>query len=155
MRLDIEAKNIQGIGYTPDWLTITYKNENNEQIELTLDVSGAIDYSSDGLDCRVKGELTPLMERNMETGMETELNGMSEEEIKEQYPTQRLWELIDKSSRFVVGLYPVYYRERDREEIFNAAMMDQFTSCYGVLEINVNGKIKAKAFEFIAELNFE
>lgn len=122
---------------------------------MILDVSGAIDYSSDGLDCRVKGELTPLMERNMETGMETELNGMSEEEIKEQYPTQRLWELIDKSSRFVVGLYPVYYRERDREEIFNAAMMDQFTSCDGVLEINVNGEIKAKAFEFIAELNFE
>ena len=81
--------------------------------------------------------------------------GMSEEEIEQQYPAQRLWELIDKSSRFVVGLYPVYYRERDREEIFNAAMMDQFTSCYGVLEINVNGETKAKAFEFVTELNFE
>lgn len=155
MRLYIEAKNIQGIGYTPDWLTITYKNENDEPIELILDVSGAIDYSSDGLDCRVKGELTPLMERNMVTGMETELNGMSEEEIEEQYPAQRLWELMDKSSRFVVGLYPVYYCDRDGEEIFKTAMMDQFTSCYGVIEINVNGEIKAKAFEFIAELNFE
>lgn len=155
MRLYIEAKNIQGIGYTPDWLAITYKNENDEPIELILDILGEVAYSSQSLDCGVKGDLTPLMERNMKTGIETELNGTSEEEIREQYPTQRLWELIDKSSRFVVGLYPVYDCDRDGEEIFNTAMMDQFTSCYGVIEINVNGEIKTKEFEFVAELNFE
>lgn len=155
MRLYIEAKNIQEIGYTPDWLTITYKNENDEPIELILDILGEVAYSSQSLDCGVKGDLTPLMERNMETGIETELNGMSEEEIEKQYPAQRLWEFMDKSSRFVVGLYPVYDCDRDGEEIFNTAMMDQFTSCYGVIEINVNGEIKTKEFEFVAELNFE
>ena len=58
MKLYLSGKT--QIGYTPDWLRIEYLDETlNKTVELTMDIQGEIDYSTETLNVRAKGELIP------------------------------------------------------------------------------------------------
>ena len=73
MILYLEAESKNSIGYTPDWIQVTY-NENGKQLELTLDIQGWIDYNKDCLSCRCKGELVPWTLVNLGDGEEIDLS---------------------------------------------------------------------------------
>ena len=55
MRLYLDAESKNNIGYTPDWLKVSYK-ENRQDYELVLDIQAWIDYDSKRLSCRCKGD---------------------------------------------------------------------------------------------------
>ena len=58
MKLYLSGKT--QIGYTPDWIRIEYFDEMlNKTVELTMDIQGEIDYSTETLNVRAKGELIP------------------------------------------------------------------------------------------------
>ena len=71
MRLYLEAESKNKVGYTPDWLKVSYY-ENGERMELTLDIPGDIGYDIDCLSCRCKGDLIPWVLYNCESGDETD-----------------------------------------------------------------------------------
>ena len=105
MRLYLGAKSKNGIGYTPDWLKVTYTNKKGEDIELTLDIQGWIDFQTDGLYCRVKGELLPWTTCDLETGDEVDLSEI--ENIEEIYSVDELLNIIQSGRDHRIGIFPV------------------------------------------------
>lgn len=58
MKLYLSGKT--QIGYTPDWIRIKYFDETlDKTVELTMDIQGESDYSTETLNVRAKGELIP------------------------------------------------------------------------------------------------
>lgn len=58
MKLYLSGKTT--IGYTPDWIRIEYFDKMlSKNVELTMDIQGEIDYSTETLNVRAKGELIP------------------------------------------------------------------------------------------------
>lgn len=104
MRLYLSAKSKNNIGYTPDWLKVIYTNEKGEDIELTLDIQGLTDYHTDGLYCRVKGELLPWTTYDLETGDEVDLSKI--EDIEEIYSVEELLNIIQNGSDHRIGIFP-------------------------------------------------
>lgn len=146
MRLYLDAKSKNGVGYTPDWIQVTY-DENGHQIELTLDIQGCIDYNRNGLSCRCKGELVPWTLVDLEDGDEIDLSEMSEEEVEEKYPDEKLFKIFAKGYDFLVGIYPVNddnYDDTDRLE-----------KGTGSVEFNVSDNFHSIGFEFDTEVTFD
>lgn len=104
MRLYLNAKSKNNIGYTPDWLKVTYTNEKGEDIELTLDIQGFTDYHTDCLNCRVKGELLPWTTCDLETGEEVDLSKIEGVELL--YPIEKLINIIENSDEYIIGIFP-------------------------------------------------
>ena len=148
MRMYLHAESENGIGYMPNCLKIKYA-ENGERLELTLDVQGETDADLDRFDCRCKG-LVPWALWNYETGEETDLDLMSEDELNEIMPDEKIAEIVCKSDNFVVGIYPF----DDSDDTYELVKSDKLSYCEGVLEMYVGDKYVEKYFEFEAELIF-
>lgn len=149
MRLYLNADSKNHMGYTPDWLRVSYE-ENGETLELTLDIQGDIDYSQTCLSCRCKGDLIPWVLWNCETGDETDLSSLSEEEIDDILPIDKIAEIICKSDIYEVGLYPI----DDENETYKHSKDDVLSNCEGSIEIYVDeNHYYTKDFDFIPELN--
>lgn len=145
MRLYLDSKTTKKLGYTPDWIKIFYFNEKEEEMELTLDVRGEIDYENDGLDCRVKGELVPWVLYNCETGEEIDLE--ADEEAAAEFTIERVFELFKNSDGYTLGIYPV-------DDSTNAWEDDVFTEREGTLEVCIDGEILSHEFrDFEIEVN--
>ena len=149
MRLYLSAKSKLNIGYTPDWLKVTYEQDGKD-FELTLDLQGTTDYSPGTLDCRFKGEVIPWVLYDLETGDETDLDSLSDEEIERILPDKKIAEIICNSSNYDIGIYPVC----DTDEVFSWAEDDELTDCDGCVEIYIDEEhYYTKDFKFDTELN--
>lgn len=149
MRLYLSAKSKLNIGYTPDWIKVTYEQDGKD-FELTLDIQGTIDYSPGSLDCRCKGELIPWVLYDLETGDETDLYSMSDEEIEDMFPDKRIAEIICNSANYDIGIYPIC----DTDEEFALSENDKLTNCEGCFEMYIDEEhCYTKDFKFEAELN--
>lgn len=149
MRLYLSATSMLNIGYTPDWLKVTYEQD-GKYFELTLDIQGEIGYSPDSLDCRCKGELIPWVLYDLETGDETDLYSLSNEEVENILPDIKIAEIICNSENYEIGIYPVC----DTDEVFSWAENDKLTDCNGCVEIYIDEEhYYIKDFKFNVELN--
>lgn len=144
MRLYLNANSKNQVGYTPDWLKVSFK-ENGKDFDLVLDIHGEIDYDANTLCCRCKGELIPWVLWDND-GNEIDLNGLPEEEVNMKFPLGRIAKLICNSEHCEVGIYPVNNIE--------AAYDDILTECHGRIEIYVDeNHYYEKEFDFEVELN--
>lgn len=146
MRLYLDAKSKNNIGYTPDWLKIDYE-ENETVYTLTLDLQGDIDYNEDTLSCRYKGDLIPWVLNDNETGDEYNLYGMDDDTLEFFMPVEKIISIIENGSNYVVGIYPVFEKDLDLAED------DELSDCCGSISIYYDGKEIAKEFVFETELN--
>ena len=104
MKLHLFAESENNIGYTPDWIQVSYE-ENGKMYELNLDIQGDIDYDPKSLYCNVKGELIPWTLVELEDGDEIDLS--EDTEKAEKFTHQKIAELFEKGTDFLVGIYPV------------------------------------------------
>ena len=149
MRLYLYAESKNNIGYTPDWLKVTYE-ENGELLELTLDIQGSIDYQNDKLSCRCKGDLIPWVLWNCETGDEIDLYSITEEALEIAFPSKRIAEIVCNSEEYKVGIYP----NDDSDENFRIVEKDKLTNGEGRFEMCIDeDHYYEKDFDFEAELN--
>ena len=144
MRLYLSAHSEKKIGYTPDWIRVTFEEE-GARYELTLDIQGMIDYSKDTLDCRCKGELVPWTLYDLESGAETDLSSMTETEVEERFPDEYIASCFCKSQTFEVGRYPAA-----EEVTYETAANDTLSNCEGFFEAYPDF---TKEFSFIVENN--
>lgn len=145
MRLYLDSKSEKKVGYTPDWIKIFYFNEKGEEMELTLDIHGEIEYKDDSLDCRVKGEFVPWVLTNCETGEEIDFE--ANEEAAAEFTDERVFELFKASKNYTLGVYPV-------DDSTNAWEDDVFTEREGTLEVCINGEVLSHEFRnFDIEVN--
>lgn len=150
MRLYLESKSEKNIGYTPDWIKVTYK-DNGNYMELTFDIQGDIDYNPNTLSCRCKGELIPWVLYDCETGDEIDFEMLSETEIETILPVHKIAELICNSNTYEIGIYPV---DSDIDEVFEMAEKDILSNCKGRFEMYVDeDHYYTKDFKFEVELN--
>ena len=154
MRLYLNAESENEVGYTPDWLRVSYY-ENGERMELTLDIQGDIGYEKDCLSCRCKGELIPWVLNNCESGDEVDLYSLTDEEANAMFPDERIAKIICESEDYEIGIFPVTNGDCDDKEVFERAEGDDINNCKGFLEMFVNGKHYEKEFEFETELNID
>lgn len=135
MRLYLSADTTKHLGYIPDWIKLT----SIDGEVLTLDVNGEIDYKSDGLCCRVKGDLIPWVfedakEEECETKQlqsqspqDTFLNFIKDmERLQKQFPEDILLNLIKKSSNIMIGLHCT--NDLPEEKMLPLAENDTFTN---------------------------
>lgn len=145
MRLYLNANSEKNIAYTPDWMKISFFNENNEEAStLTLDVMGDIGYDK-GLNCRVMGNLVPWIYDFQ--GEEVDYSDMNFEDAVKLYPESKIAELIRNAAEIVVGIYP------GMNENMNVAELDEVSSDEGIFEWNDCDEIKSVEFKFDTELN--
>lgn len=146
VRLYLDATSKKGIGYTPDWIKFIYKDESNVTKEMTLDIQGTIDYDKNKLSCRVKGDLVPWVEYNLENGEEQDYS--SEEDVSKIPDTENIVSMLKIATDFIVGIYPV---EDSLEEIQEED--DEVLDGEGKIEIFLDGEIFSRNFGFETELN--
>lgn len=144
MRLYLDSETTKNVGYTPDWVKIFYLNEKGEEMELTLDIQGEVDYQKDGFSCRVKGALIPWVLTNNETGEEVDLE--ADEEAAAEFTDEKIFELFKNSASYIVGVYPVDDSTNDWED-------DVFTEREGTLEIFVDELLVHDFTDFEIEVN--
>ena len=149
MRLYLSAESKNNIGYTPDWLKVTYE-ENGQVLELTLDIQGSIDYDRETLSCRCKGDLIPWVLYNCETGDEIDLYELSNEECDTMFPVERIAEIVCNSETYEIGVYPV----DDSDETFDLAESDVLSDCEAFFEMYDGNRDYEKEFKFDTEVNF-
>lgn len=148
MRLYLSAESKNNIGYIPDWLKISYE-EDGQEFELTLDIQGDIDYDTDCLSCRCKGDLIPWVLYNCENGDEINLYDLSEEEADRMFPIKRITEILRDGTDFKIGVYPT----DDSDEIFKLADEDVLSNCTGLCKFYDGENDYEISFEFETELN--
>lgn len=146
MRLYLNAESKNKIGYTPDWLKVSYK-ENEQNMELTLDIQGEIDYDTDCLSCRCKGDLIPWVLNNCENGDEIDLYDMPTEKVDEMFPIKKIAEILQGGTNFVIGVYP----PNDRH--LESAGEDILSNCTGLCELYDGENDYKIRFEFETEFN--
>ena len=153
MRLYLKAESRNKVGYVPDWIKVSYKEEGKE-LELTLDIRGEIDYDKNMLNCRCKGDLVPWTLYDLNTGEEKKLSELNEEELQKLFPISKIANIIHIGTEFRVGLFP----ESDYENKFELAEKDILSSCEGCCDISYSSKGNnvsySKTFAFEVEMNF-
>lgn len=144
MKLYLSGKT--QIGYTPDWIRIEYFDETlNKNVELTMDIQGEIDYSTETLNVRAKGELIPWVYYTEDNEID-----LSELPEKEALKYEELFnKYITKASDITIGLYPEPEGLNESESLVN----DKFESYDGEYYYIENGKEKQFKFTFKAEVN--
>lgn len=144
MKLYLSGKT--KIGYTPDWIRIEYFDETlNKNVELTMDIQGEIDYSTETLNVRAKGELIPWVYYTEDNEID-----LSELPEKEALKYEVLFnKYITKASDITIGLYP---ESEDFNESENP-VDDEFESCNGEYYYIENGEEKRFKFTFKVEVN--
>lgn len=146
MRLYLTADSERGVGYTPDWLQFTFK-ENGEAKRLTLDIQGFTEYDTDKFHCRSKTDLIPWVLINS-SGDEVDLSTLDENEVEAMFSAEKLAELLENGSDFVVGIYPADHSN----DGFKVAESDVISNTFGVLEILVGETFHQIEFPFEVEL---
>ena len=153
MRLYLNAESKNKVGYTPDWLRVSFY-KNGERMELTLDIQGDIGYDEDCLSCRCKGDLIPWVLCNCESGDEIDLYSLADKEIDYMFPDERIARIICESEDYEIGIYPVTNGDRDDKEIFKRAEEDTVSNCKCSFEMFIDDEnYYQKDFEFETELN--
>lgn len=142
MRLYLSAKT--KTGYTPDWIRIKYSDDNtNENIELTMDIQGEIEYNAETLNVRVKGELVPWLYYT-DTN-EIDLSELSDDQAK-QYE-ELFNKYINDAFNITIGFYPL------TDEYDESATPEEFNNSQGEYHYVENGKLKQFNFTFNSEIN--
>lgn len=153
MRLNLNAESKTGVGYTPDWLKVSYR-EGKEELELTLDICGETDYDGNGFNCRTKGDLLPWTLVNLTTGEETDLSKLSKEEVDKKFPVEKLAEILHRASSeervFTVGIFPVNCTNSGQASVYKA---DVISKGEGSCEFHDGNKVYEIKFRFDTELN--
>lgn len=144
MRLYLNAESSKKIGYIPDWLKVSYK-EDEKDLELTLDIQGDVDFDTDCLNCRCKGDLIPWVLYDRDSGDEEDLYSLLDEEISTRFPDEKVVEILRRGTDFRVGVYPA----DDSKSNMELAEDDTLTNCTGLCEI-FESNIR---FEFETEFN--
>lgn len=147
MRLHVHGKSAKGIGYFTDWLKVCF-NENGRSMELTLDIRGEMDYTTDQLDCRCKGELIPWVLYDPVTGDETNLAILPGEDVDERFPAEKIAEILQTGTDIRIGIYPV----TDSDEVIQLAYDDVVSDCRGEIDDGVN--LRKFCFGFETESNW-
>lgn len=153
MSLYFIAKSKNKIGYTVDWLKVTY-TENKKTYELTLDLQGWIDYSENKLDCRCKCDLIPWTLYDCETGNEEDLYGISPRESIARFPNKKIAEIICAGTNHKIGIYPMCPYDVEEEKYFALAQEDELYEHYGFFGITEDDVVYEKEFIFETELNY-
>ena len=148
MKLYLDAKSKNNIGYTPDWLKIDYE-ENGIAYTLTLDLRGEIDYDKKTLSCRYKGALIPWTLYCNETGDELIFSEMEDYKAESIMPVEKILSIIENGTNYVVGIYPM----NDSKKMCKLAESDELTECSGLICISSDDKDLEKEFIFETELN--
>lgn len=152
MRLYLKAKSKNKIGYTPDWLEITFEDK-GKQKELIFDIQGEIGYDEDSINCHCKVDLIPWVLCNCETGRKIGLWNMTDEEVENILPNKKIAQIISEGNSFRVGIFPVTNGDCDEEEVLKLAKNDVVYDGEGFLEMFVGEKCYEKEFEFETKLN--
>lgn len=149
MKIYLNAKSKNDITYTPDWIKISYKH-NNQNMLLTLDIQGEIDYSKGGLFCRCKTEIHPWLLENLDDGTEIDLAILSADEINRIISIEELYEIIKNGNNFFVGIYPAVIEEASEDEMRS----DIITDATGLITIcKHDNSLLERHFEFKPILN--
>ena len=148
MRLYLDAKSKNNVGYTPDWIKVSFE-ENGVLYDLVLDIQGTTDYNNTCLSCRCKGELIPWVLWNYETGDEINLYELAEEEVYSKFPDEKIAKIICDNEDFEIGIYPT------GDDNFEKAKDDILSECNGLIEIYVDDHLYEKEFTFATELNLQ
>jgi len=150
MRLYLSAESKNKVGYTPDWVQVSYEDENGKGISLTFDIRGEIDYDRDTLSCRCKGDLIPWALWPDDED-EVDLSEMDEDELNALYPVTKIIDIFNRGYDFTVGIYPV----DDTESNEMLVDTDILINCKGKLEMydEENDEILESYFEFGIEVN--
>lgn len=148
MRLYLKADNKYNIGYTPDWLKVSYEKD-GEDFELTLDIQGEISYEKDCLNCSCKADLVPWVLYNYTSGDEIDLTELEEEEVSEMLPFQEITEILKTGRDFRVGVFPV----NANDEILKKADLDIFSNAEGIYEFYDGENECEITFTFETEFN--
>lgn len=152
MRLYLNAESKNKVGYTPDWLKVSFY-KNDELMELTLDIQGEIGYDENCLSCCCKGDLIPWVLYNCESGDETDLYSLTDEQVKDIFPDERIAKVICESKDYEIGIYPVTNGDCNDAEIFKIAESDIVSNGRGYFEMFIDEHCYHKEFEFETELN--
>ena len=145
MRLYLDAKSKNNVGYTPDWIKVQFEKD-GKICDLVLDIHGEIDYDNTCLSCRVKGELVPWVLWNND-GDEINLYEWDEVEIEKMFSDQKVAEIICNGEYFEIGIYPT-------DDNFEKAENDILSECNGLVEIYIDeDHYYSKEFVFETELN--
>lgn len=147
MRLYLSADTKEKIGYTPDWIRVSY-TEGGTDYELTLDIFSEIDYMPDTLDCRCKGDLEPFSLVNRTTGEDVNLEAI--ENIEEVFSIKKLADIFRYGRDIAVSLDII----KD-EEWYELARKDEFSNCRGTLCLFDGEEEHEINFTFTPELGGE
>lgn len=130
MRLYLSGDSKNKVGYTPDFIII---NGNH------YDIQGAIDYDSETLNCRVKGDIF--------VAKEDDYYPLDEKE------EEKLLNLLNSNdSKFSIVIYPV--DDSEDEENFEKVKNDILINCEGEIFIKLLGQEISKKFVFETECYF-
>ena len=145
MKLYLSGKT--KIGYTPDWIRIEYFDETlNKTVELIMDIQGEIDYSTETLNVRAKGELIPWVyytdDNKIDLSELAEKEALKYEELFNKY--------ITKASNITIGLYPEPEDPNESENLVDDKLELGIGEYYHYVE---NDKEKHFKFIFKAEIN--
>lgn len=144
MRLYLSADSKEHQGYTPDWIRITFNN-NGQELELTMDISGETDYNATTLDCHTKGQLQPWTLYSDNRILD--LDEIVETDEDFEYYLNLFEQNIETAQEIVVGLYPT------DDELYQD---DILTNCQGEYEFVFDfnkGQSKIVNFTFETEIN--
>lgn len=130
MKISITGKTKQGVAYILDWIQLTYQNEEGQTIELTLDVLGELGIGTaysfqNSIESNIycKTPLNPWTEYNLENDVEKNLYELSDDEVSQLYPYEKLINIIKNSKEAIIGLYPLHLED------FGKAKEDVITDC--------------------------
>lgn len=151
MRLNLHAKTTSKTGYTPDWIAIEYKKQ-DQTVRLTMDIQGETSYNKEELYTQTKGELAPWEYRVEENGDTkfTDLYEIDEEELEEYLYLFN--DLLAKAERVIVGVYPTEDTNYE-EKLKTLDPSNEFAECTGLYEYEDNfGNNHSIEFEFECEV---
>lgn len=144
MRLYLSADSKQNQGYTPDWIRIRFK-ENEQELELTMDITGETDYNPTTVDFHTKGQLQPWTLYS--DTLHLDLDEIVETDEDFEYYLNLFNQNIETAQEIVVGLYPT------DDELYRD---DILTNCQGEYEFVFDfnkGQSKIVNFTFETEIN--
>ena len=154
MRLNLHAKTASKTGYTPDWIAIEFKKQ-EQTVRLTMDIQGETSYDEEKLYTQTKGELTPWEYRTEKDGKTKFKNLYELYEVDQEQLEDYLYlfnDLLAKAERVIVGVYPTDDTNYE-EKLKTLDPSKEFTECTGVYEYEDNfGNNHSIEFEFECEV---
>lgn len=139
MRLYCYGESQNGVGYTPDMLTINCANGKRR----VYDIQGDVDYDADKLNCRCKGDLFIANDE------ENDYFEMTDKQVKELVKL-----LKNPKNEIIITIYPGTEQE-EKENLANLIHEDLLTNCEATLMICTKKKDYEVDFKFTTECYYE